>query len=180
MNDPTTTLTTLYCANHPTVETSLRCSRCEKPICSKCAVRTPTGYRCRECVRGQQKLFETAQWYDYPLAFIVTAILSFIGSRIVPALGFFTIFLAPIAGMIIAEAARFIVRNRRSKRLFQLIALAAALGSLPILLMIGLTALGLISRGGVGLLLSLVWQALYTFTVTSTVYYRMSGIRMRA
>jgi hypothetical protein len=82
--------------------------------------------------------------------------------------------------MIIAEAARFIVRNRRSKKLFQIIAAAAALGSLPILLMIGLTALGLLSRGGVGLLLSLVWQALYTFTVTSTVYYRMSGIRMRA
>jgi hypothetical protein len=131
-------------------------------------------------VRGQQKLFETAQWYDYLLGFTVTVVLSFIGSRIVPALGFFTIFLAPIAGMVIAEAARFSVRNRRSKRLFQLIAVAAALGSLPILLMTALTVLGFMSRGGLGLLLGLVWQGLYTFIVTSTVYYRMSGIRMRA
>ena len=70
---------TLYCANHPTVETTLRCNRCEKPICTKCAVLTPTGYRCKECVRGQQKLFETAQWYDYVIVFIVVGVLSFLG-----------------------------------------------------------------------------------------------------
>jgi hypothetical protein len=60
----------LYCANHPQTPTSLRCNRCEKPICPKCAVKTPIGYRCKECVRGQQKIFDTAQWYDYPLAFL--------------------------------------------------------------------------------------------------------------
>ncbi len=40
------------CANHPERETGLRCNRCGKPICSQCAVQTPVGYRCRECVRG--------------------------------------------------------------------------------------------------------------------------------
>ena len=50
----------IYCANHPAVETTLRCNRCGKPICAECAVRTPTGYRCKECVRGQQKIFDTA------------------------------------------------------------------------------------------------------------------------
>ena len=50
----------VYCANHPGVETSLRCNKCGKPICAKCAIRTPTGYRCKECVRGQQRIFETA------------------------------------------------------------------------------------------------------------------------
>jgi len=39
----------LYCANHPSVETSLRCSRCGKPICVRCVVQTPVGGRCREC-----------------------------------------------------------------------------------------------------------------------------------
>jgi hypothetical protein len=169
----------LYCANHPHIETTLRCSRCEKPICAKCAVLTPTGYRCKECVRGQQKVFNTAQWYDYLSAFIVSSILSYIGSRIVPALGFFTIFIAPIAGVIIAEIIRFTVRRRRSKQLFQLTAAATALGSLPLLLLIAISTLSLISRGGLGLLLSLVWQGLYTFTVTSTVYYRLAGINVR-
>ncbi|HLF80868.1 MAG TPA: B-box zinc finger protein, partial [Anaerolineales bacterium] len=50
----------LTCANHPTRETSLRCKRCDKPICASCAVLTPVGYRCRECVRGQQATFDTA------------------------------------------------------------------------------------------------------------------------
>jgi len=42
-------MTALRCANHPDVETYLRCSRCEKPICARCAVQTPVGARCREC-----------------------------------------------------------------------------------------------------------------------------------
>lgn len=37
------------CADHPDVETRLRCSRCGKPICPRCAVRTPVGMRCPDC-----------------------------------------------------------------------------------------------------------------------------------
>jgi uncharacterized membrane protein len=169
---------TLYCANHPNRETTLRCNRCDKPICTECAVHTPTGYRCKQCVQGQQRVFNTAVWYDYALAFIITGLLSFIGSRIVPALGFFTIFLAPIAGVVIAEIVRFLIRRRRSKSLFQVTAIAAALGSLPSLLFILLPTIALLSRGSLGFLWALLWQGLYTFTVTSTVYYRLSGINI--
>ncbi len=64
----TSTAPPLYCANHPHRETSLRCNRCEKAICPECAVLTPIGYRCQECVRAQQKTFDTNVWYDYPVA----------------------------------------------------------------------------------------------------------------
>lgn len=42
------------CSYHPNVMTGLRCSRCGKPICPACAVRTPVGLRCPDCagVRG--------------------------------------------------------------------------------------------------------------------------------
>src|SRR6476620_9858514 len=42
------------CTYHPGVMTRLRCSRCGKPICPRCGVRTPFGLRCPECagVRG--------------------------------------------------------------------------------------------------------------------------------
>jgi hypothetical protein len=42
------------CSYHPDVKTGLRCSRCGKPICPKCGVRTPVGMRCPDCagVRG--------------------------------------------------------------------------------------------------------------------------------
>jgi len=166
--------TTLYCYNHPTVPTGLRCNNCERPICPKCAVLTPTGYRCKECIRSHQKIFETAEWYDYPLAFIVAAVLSYLGSLIAARIGFFIIFIAPIAGMITAEAIRFVVRKRRSRKLTILSGVAAALGSTYSILMV------LVFYGGFGLLsLNLLWQGIYAFTVTSTVLYRLGGIRIK-
>ncbi len=43
----------LYCAKHPNEPTYLRCGRCEKPICAKCRVSTPVGFRCYECANLQ-------------------------------------------------------------------------------------------------------------------------------
>lgn len=37
------------CSYHPDVETMLRCSRCGKPICPRCGIRTPVGMRCPDC-----------------------------------------------------------------------------------------------------------------------------------
>ncbi len=34
---------TLYCYVHPNRPTSLRCNRCNRPICADCAILTPTG-----------------------------------------------------------------------------------------------------------------------------------------
>jgi hypothetical protein len=43
-----------HCSYHPNVLTRLRCSKCGKPICPRCAVETPVGFRCPDCasVRG--------------------------------------------------------------------------------------------------------------------------------
>jgi len=158
----------MFCANHPNIETTLRCNRCEKPICAKCAILTPTGYRCRECVRGQQKIFETAVWVDYPLIFIVVAILAYLGSLLALRLGFFIILLAPIAGGLIAEVARIVTRRRRSKRLYLVAAIAALIGCIPLGLQIILNFS----------LLGLIWHALYALLMTSAMYTRLSGIRI--
>ena len=156
----------LYCANHLQTETMLRCNRCEKPICIKCAVLTDTGYRCKECVRGQQKAFETAEVIDYPIAFIVAAVLSFIGSLIAPRLSFFVIILAPMAGTFVAEAVRFSIRKRRATSLYYTAAAGALIGSLP----------GLIGKIIVLDLFGILWYGIYTLTVTTTVFYRLKGM----
>jgi hypothetical protein len=166
----------LYCYVHPDRETLLRCNRCERPICSQCAVLTPTGYRCKNCVRGQQKIFDTAQSTDFIFAGGIGLVLSFVGSLVAGVMGFFTIFLAPIAGVIIAEAIRWAVHRRRSRLLFQTAAGAAALGSLPLLV---LALAPLFFGGGVGGLLGLIYRGLYTVLVTSSVYYRLGGIEIR-
>jgi len=171
---------TLYCVNHPQTETTLRCNRCEDPICPRCAVLTPTGYRCKSCVRGQQKIFETTAWYDFPITLLIAAGLSYLGSLIVPRLSYFTIFLAPIAGTIIAEVIRAVLKRRRSTRLFRLAAVATVAGSLPMLLRyLGYTVVGITGAGGLLGLLPLIFQALYAFLVTSTMYYRLAGIQVR-
>lgn len=171
----TTDLSTLYCDNHPNVETTLRCNRCEKPICAKCAVLTETGYRCTECVRQQQKTFDTATWFDYLLAIGIAVILAYIGSLLTSRIGFFTIFVAPIAGIVIAEAIRFVIRRRRSKRLFKATAAATAFGGLlPVLSILALTGMAIGLTG----IFFFIWPVVYTVIVTSTVYYRLAGISL--
>jgi MFS family permease len=166
----------MYCYAHPQRETLLRCNRCERPMCQSCAVLTPTGYRCKECVRGQQKIFDTARWWDYPLTVLVAAVLAYLGSVIAGMFGFFTIFLAPVAGMIISEAVRFVVRKRRSRRLPLIAAGSALLGALFIPLF---TIIFNWRAFGVGVnLLSLLWPAVYAILAASTVYYRLKGIRI--
>jgi hypothetical protein len=164
-----------YCANHPGVETSLRCNKCGKPICAKCAVRTPTGYRCKECVRGQLKTFDTAEWYDYLLGFGAALILGFLASllaRVVSGLSFIGWILivlgAPTAGMVIAEGVRLVTRKHRSRPLFITIAVAVVLGALPIII------LNLVSFN----LFGLIFQGIYLFIATPVVYTRLAGIQL--
>lgn len=158
----------IYCANHPDIETSLRCNKCEKPICAKCAVLTPTGYRCKECIKGQQKIFNTATWLDYPIIFAVVAILAFLGSLIAVRIGFFVILLAPAAGGVIAEIARLVTRRRRSRNLYILAAIAAVIGCVPLILQF-------ILRFD---LLDMIWDLAYVVLMTSALYYRLAGIRI--
>ena len=171
----TSEINVTYCENHPTVESTLRCNRCEKPICARCAVLTETGYRCKECVRQQQKTFDTATSLDYLLAIGIAVVLAFIGSLIVSRIGFFTIFLAPIAGIVIAEAIRRAIQRRRAKRLFQATAVATAIGGLlPMLSVLLLTGLSI----GLGSIFFFIWPVVYTVIATSTVYYRLAGISL--
>jgi hypothetical protein len=149
--------TTTFCYRHPDTETSLRCNRCGKPICAKCAVRTPVGFRCPDCVREQQDKFYTGGSLDYviavavalPLSLIAAAIFTFIIARI----GFFSWIIsfiaAPAAGGVIAEAVRKAVGRRRSRHLSTVVAACLVLGVAPFLLLmlLGGNLFGLIVPG---------------------------------
>jgi len=170
----------LYCEKHPDRETTLRCNKCNRPMCTECAVLTPTGYRCRECVRGQQKIFDTAQSTDSIVGFVIAGVLAFAGSFIANIMGFFTVFIAPIIGLGITAVIRYAVHRRRSRLLFQASTAGAVIGSLPFLVIGLIRILG----GGFGFgfnllsLLPLLWQGLYTFLIGTTIYYRLSGIQI--
>jgi hypothetical protein len=173
----------MVCANHPNRETTLRCNRCGKPICTRCAVHTPVGYRCRECVRGQQTVFETARPIDYPIAAVVSAIGVGLGTSVLMILSFWGLIVAPVAGGALAEIVRWAVRRRRGRRL----ALAAVVGGLvgmlpqlafPAFLLIGALSNPRAAAGIGGAALGALWPVLISGLMISTLYARIRGIQL--
>ena len=172
--------TPLTCYVHPDRQTVLRCNRCERPICTSCAILTPTGYRCKQCVRGQQKVFNSAKTLDYILAPLVTGLLSYAGSQVVRFFGFFTLLAAPLVGMIIVEAVKRVTANRRSRQLFTLTTAAVVLGGLPMLALTLMRLLVAASAGAFNVLgvLPLAYQLGYMLLVVGSVRYRLTGISL--
>ncbi len=179
---------TLYCYIHPNRPTTLRCNRCDRPICTECAIRTPTGYRCPECVKQQQKKFDTAEWYDYIVAFAVAAVGSGIATVLIALVSNFGIwaaililFIAPGAGGVIGNLVLRFIKNRRSRRLFLTAAIGMVAGALPALLILTLPALlGLLAGGfrGFGGILPAMLEVVYLFLAVPAAYTQISGIRI--
>ncbi len=44
-----------FCAGHPDTPTRLRCSRCDRPICGRCAIPATVGQHCPWCVAEARK-----------------------------------------------------------------------------------------------------------------------------
>jgi len=139
----------LYCANHPNIETMLRCNRCGKPICTRCAKLTPVGYRCRECLGQQQAVFYTGGALDYVLGGGIALVLGGIASALMSTIGawFFALILGPTVGIGIAEAVRLAVRRRRSRYLATVVAASMVLGAMPALLISLRSIWGLVTLG---------------------------------
>lgn len=159
----------VYCVNHPQTETRLRCNRCNRPICTRCAVLTPVGYRCKDCVRGQQQAFITAVWYDYPVAIVLAMALSWAAAAVLLRLGWFIFFLAPVAGTLIAAVVQGAIRRRRGRYLVEAAAAGMVLASAP-----GLV-LGLLGGNWFGVL----YLLLYLVLAVGAFVARLRGIKIR-
>lgn len=125
----------LYCTVHPTVATSLRCNRCGRPMCTRCAVKTPVGYRCRECVRAQQDKFFDAQMLDYLIAGAVSLAISFFAAGFLARIGWFLIafFVAPAAGGLIGRLVWRLTGKRRGRYTAIVVGVNVIVGALPFL-----------------------------------------------
>jgi hypothetical protein len=124
-----------FCVNHPHVETSLRCNKCGDPICARCAVRTPVGYRCPNCVREQQAIFYTGLPIDHIVAAVVSLPLAAAGAYIASFLGFFiAFFVSPVAGALVADLAWRAVGRRRSRYLWLVVCGSIIIATLAVAL----------------------------------------------
>jgi hypothetical protein len=105
-----------YCAVHPTVETTLRCNRCGRYMCTRCAVLTPVGYRCKQCVHQQQDVFFGATQRDYLVAAGVSFALSIPISYLIPRIFLLGVLILSLpAGALISEVVHRAVGHRRGR-----------------------------------------------------------------
>jgi len=168
-------------SQHPSddQEITLRCSKCGKPITPAEAIQTPTGYRCSDCVRRQQKVFDTSRPLDYVWGVLIAVTLSFIGSYLTSFIRFFTVLLAPASGVAVAEVVRLVIKKRRSKRLFRLVSTGVVIGALPLVIITIISFIRPLGAGALNLysLLPLGYQILYLVLAVPSAYYRLSGSR---
>ena len=115
--------TLIYCPQHPSIETQMRCNKCGKFICLKCALRTPVGYRCRECVYQQQKVYFNAKDHDDLAAFLISLgvtmltipVLAFVADSFYFGAFYLAFIAGPGAGALLAQLVRLAVQRRRSR-----------------------------------------------------------------
>ena len=117
----------MYCANHPKVETYLRCGKCGKPICAKCRVSTPVGFRCYNCA-NLSVLPTYAVGADY---YLKSALAAIAAATVTGALmGFFPAFefwAALLMGIAVPEAVSVASNQKRGPGL-QAVAMVAVVG----------------------------------------------------
>jgi hypothetical protein len=170
---------TMYCVNHPRVETYLRCNKCGRPMCTKCVVRTPVGYRCKDCISAHQQVFYTGfRPAHYLVAAVVALPLALIAGWLLPSLGWYAIILGPLAGTGIAEAARWAIQRQRGPYTWLVVCGCIVVGVLPklcgvLFLLVGSAAIPE-ARGYAGSgLMELVWIVVYLVAATGAAYVRL-------
>ncbi|MCS6963617.1 B-box zinc finger protein [Thermoflexus sp.] len=152
---------TLFCAFHPDIPTTLRCNRCGRPICPRCAISTPVGYRCRECVAGQQALFFNARPLDYGIAALVAVVIGLLTAPIVAALGFWAIFAGPLVGSLTAGVVHRLTGRRRGQWIWLVVSGGLAAGLVMLRLPLLLASPFALTR--------LLWDGIYLALAISTV-----------
>lgn len=126
---------TTYCAVHPQVETGLRCNKCGRYICLKCAVRTPVGFKCRNCLNAVQAGYFNATPRDYLVAGVVAFVLTLPAVYISERVGLFLVIIAglPVAGLI-TEAISRVTAKRRGRYTYVVVALCIVAAALVVTL----------------------------------------------
>lgn len=127
-----------YCEVHPDRDTGLRCNRCDRYMCMECAVRTPVGYTCKECVRGHEDKFFAGTQLDYAIVAGLSFVGGAIGAFLIGMIGgfwFLTIVIAPTIGGLIGQAALSATGRRRGRQSGYVCAGAVFAGGLMISLL---------------------------------------------
>ena len=163
----------LYCYRHPGRSTSLRCYKCNKPICSECTEKTPVGYLCPDCYREAEDAFFNAKPTDYLLAFLVAMPISLLAGWLVMRFssGFLFIiimfFIGGAVGGAIGRLTKRAIGGRRGRYIPHLVAACVIIG----VLIFALPAMFAGLFFAPGALFSLIGPGIYLATAVGSAFY---------
>lgn len=119
------------CAFHPGVETNVRCTECERPICPKDMVPTPVGYKCRECARPVKSATQFVKPKQWAIGAGVGLAVGIGGGILIGWVLFIGFWLAYLGfGMLVGEAVRRGTGGHRTPGVAALAAACALLGAI--------------------------------------------------
>jgi hypothetical protein len=158
------------CAADPSVETFLRCGRCEKPICPRCLIHTPVGSRCRDCAQLRRLPMFVIKPIDY-LKAIGGALAGGIGGSVamllirdlVPFAGILGLILMAGLGYVTGEAVARSTNRKRGNSLGIIAALGVVVGLVLVragLLIVGGMPPSVAFATAAALLIVPLWSAL--------------------
>ena len=120
----------LFCYRHPDRETYISCGRCDRPICTSCAMLGPVGARCKEC--GKLAFDPMTSFTPPQLVGGVAVALGggLIGGFIGLQIGFFfALCLGPVVGGFIAEGVMRVTGFKRGPAMRALVIGGMVLGA---------------------------------------------------
>ncbi|HET9416369.1 MAG TPA: hypothetical protein VFP30_02400 [Candidatus Limnocylindria bacterium] len=107
----------LYCYRHPDRETWVRCGRCDQPICSRCAMQGPVGFRCRECGRPARDPLTSLRPSQLAIGLGISVLGGIVVGLFSTRIGFFGLLLAWLLGGVIADAVIRLIGFKRGPRM---------------------------------------------------------------
>lgn len=93
----------LQCANHPNTTTYVRCSKCGKPICTRCMFATPVGYRCADCYNPQIAPLYKIDPSRLPVAIAGGLGVALLGGVLIALLPDYVFFIALLMGFLVSD-----------------------------------------------------------------------------
>jgi hypothetical protein len=119
----------LHCYRHPDRETRILCGRCERPICTRCAMQGPVGFRCKQCGTLAYDPLTSLRPSQMLLGLAISMGLAAVAGLIASQIGFFGIIIGFFAGGFIAEAVTRVIGFKHGPRILALVIGGIIVGS---------------------------------------------------
>jgi hypothetical protein len=120
----------LHCYRHPDRETYVRCGRCDQPICPRCAMQGPVGFRCRQCGTLKHDPLTSFTPAQLAVGFGTSIAAGAAASLISGQIGFFGVFIGFFAGGFIAEMVARVIGYKRGPVMLGILAVGIVAGTI--------------------------------------------------